>query len=229
MRRVRISVRCQIAPSILSNPPGQLRDAVSNLIVSGADWIHFDVMDGQFVPPITFGAALVHDVRALGNTPFEVHLMTLTPEAHFQAFVEAGCQRVIFQYETTHHSHRLCQTLREMGVQAGVAINPGTPVHSLLPLLEVLDLALIMTVNPGWGGQALIHECLEKVRTLRLAKPDLDIEVDGGIDDQTIQIAWDAGANVFVVGSYLARAKDTENTIKEMRARCDSVSLRQQA
>jgi len=120
-----------IAPSILSCDPSQFRPSVKEMLDGGCDWLHFDVMDGQFVPPITFGAELVKSLRDLGDTPFEVHLMTETPEEHFDAFIEAGCQRVIFHYEATPHAHRLCQSLHEKGVQAGVAINPATPIEVL--------------------------------------------------------------------------------------------------
>ena len=212
------------APSILSCDPSQYRPAVKEILDAGSDWLHFDVMDGQFVPPITFGADLVKSLRTLGDTPFEVHLMTETPDAHFDAFIAAGCTRVIFHAEATHHAHRLCQSLHERDVQAGVAINPATPVDCLLPLVGTMDLALIMTVNPGWGGQRLIEECLQKVRVLRETAPALDIEVDGGIDPTTIGRAWEAGANVFVTGSYLMRAPSVAAGLDELRAACSSRS-----
>lgn len=213
-----------ISPSILSCDPAEFKPAVKQMLDAGCDWLHFDVMDGQFVPPITFGADLVKSLRSLGGTPFEVHLMTETPDAHFDAFIEAGCSRVIFHTEATHHAHRLCQRLHEQDVQAGVAINPATPVENLLPLVGTMDLALVMTVNPGWGAQRLIEECLQKVRALRGAAPALDIEVDGGIDPTTIGRAWEAGANVFVTGSYLMRAPSIAQGIEELRAACSSRS-----
>jgi ribulose-phosphate 3-epimerase len=192
-----------IAPSILSFPHAEMREPVRQLMESGAAWIHIDVMDGQFVPPITFGDGMVRSLQGLGSTPFEAHLMTRTPDAHFDAFENAGVQRIIFHAEATVHAHRLIEDLKARGIQAGIAINPATPVCAVEPVLGILDLVLVMTVNPGWGGQSLISGCLDKVRTLRSIAPDLTIEVDGGIDVETLPLAMEAGANLFVVGSWL--------------------------
>lgn len=216
----------QLAPSILSFELSRVYDNVAELIEGGADLIHFDVMDGQFVPPITFGADLVKSLRPLGDILFEAHLMTQTPERHFEAFARAGCKRIIFHHEATPHAHRYCNELRSAGIESGVAINPGTPVEALYPLLEVMDIALVMTVNPGWGGQALIRECLDKVAALRRIRPDLPIQVDGGIDPQTIGSAIDAGANVFVTGSYLTGPLGIKGGLNELRTVCDSRSSR---
>ena len=210
----------KLAPSILSFPADNFRGPVSELHQCNVDWIHLDVMDGQFVPPITFGADLAAAIGKLGDTPIEAHLMTKTPEAHFDAFIDAGCQRIIFHAEATAHAHFHCAALRKRGIQAGVAINPATPVEALLAVLDAIDVALVMTVNPGWGGQAFIGSCLEKVKRIRSLAPQLDIEVDGGIDAQTIRLAKEAGANVFVSGSYLAKAPSIRGGVQELRAAC---------
>ncbi len=199
---------------------GALGSVAARLLDGGADIIHLDVMDGQFVPPITFGADSAAAMKSARDGFYEAHLMTFTPENHFEAFHAAGCQRIIFHAEATPHSHRLCQRLRGMGIQAGVAINPGTPVEVLRPLVEVADLFLVMTVNPGWGGQAFIPETLDKVRTLRSWCPNLDIQVDGGVTPETLPLVKLAGANVFVVGSYLAKADNLEASLGDLLACC---------
>lgn len=212
----------RLAPSVLSLNHADLVRPVSELIAEGVEIIHFDVMDGQFVPPITIGDGVVRGLASLRKpeTLFEVHLMTQTPERQFQAFVEAGCGRVIFHAEATSHAHRLVQSLKEMGVEAGVAINPATPIQSIEPIAQDLDLALVMTVNPGWGGQRLIRSALDKVRLLRRHYPNLEIEVDGGIDAETLPEALAAGANTFVAGSYLARASSIAEGVAALRRAC---------
>ncbi|HSI73343.1 MAG TPA: ribulose-phosphate 3-epimerase [Fimbriimonas sp.] len=215
---------CLLAPSILSFDMTDIKSPVHKMAGAGAQIIHLDVMDGQFVPPITFGADYVERLVAsfsAGQSPvFEAHLMTHTPERHFKDFKSAGCERIIYHVEATSHAHRLAQTLRDMEVSAGLAINPGTPMEAVLPILDLLDMVLVMTVNPGWGGQKLIASALEKVRRLRAAKPDLLIEVDGGVTPETLPIAREAGANVFVVGSYLAKAGDLESSVKDLLKLC---------
>lgn len=206
-----------LAPSILSFDLTDLRQSVKTLTSAGAGIVHLDVMDGQFVPPITFGDAYVRHLRNVApDALFEAHLMTLTPERHFEAFAEAGCGRIIFHAETSPHAYRQAQALKAMKVEAGIAINPGTPVESILASLEVVDLVLVMTVNPGWGGQAFLPSMLDKVRRLRAEKPDLHIEVDGGMDPKTLPVARAAGANVFVVGSHLAKAPDLSASVHEL-------------
>jgi len=197
-----------LAPSILSFDLTKLGDTVSQIERLNPEVIHLDVMDGQFVPPITFGDAYAASLRKLSSAKFEVHLMTLTPERQFEPFIKAGCSRIIFHAEATAHAHRHVQSLKEQGVEAGLAINPGTPVDAIEVIADKLDLALVMTVNPGWGGQSFLPEVLPKVRRLREQFPHLRIEVDGGIEPQTVRAAKDAGADLFVVGSYFAKSTD---------------------
>lgn len=214
-------MKCHIAPSILSFDHSEIKPNVAKLVSAGMQVCHLDIMDGQFVPPITFGDGLAKGLTKLTGPLYEAHLMTLTPEAHFEAFAAAGCGRIIFHQEATAHSHRLAGHLRSMGIQAGIAINPGTSVSAIESVLDVVDMVLVMTVNPGWGGQSFIFEALDKVRRIRSMRADVQIEVDGGVDPETLPIALDAGANLFVVGSYLASQPDLATGFKELQGLCD--------
>ncbi len=212
-------MKYQIAPSILSFDPANVLGPVENLVQSGLEVLHLDVMDGQFVPPITFGSDLA---KSLSRFPvlLEAHLMTNTPERHFESFVAAGCKRIIFHVEVAPHAHRHLQALKAMGIQAGIALNPSTPLSAVEEVLSIADLVLCMTVNPGWGGQKIIPEVFDKVRRIRAKFPEINIEVDGGIDPTTIGAAKAAGANLFVAGSYLTRAGYPGQGFQELSALC---------
>ena len=195
-----------IAPSILSADFGHLEDDVREAVDAGADLIHVDVMDGHFVPNITIGPGVTKAVRAATDVPVDVHLMIERPELYLAAFAEAGADVITVHQEACPHLHRTVQQIRELGVRAGVAINPATPVEALSEVLAYVDLVLIMTVNPGFGGQAYIHSCTDKVARVRASLAaaeltDVDVQVDGGVDSSTARSVADAGANVLVAGS----------------------------
>lgn len=195
-----------IAPSILSADFGHLEGDVREAVDAGADWIHVDVMDGHFVPNITIGPGVTKAVRAATDVPVDVHLMIERPELYLAAFAEAGADVITVHQEACPHLHRTVQQIRELGVRAGVAINPATPVEALSEVLAYVDLVLIMTVNPGFGGQAYIHSCTDKVARVRASLAaaeltDVDVQVDGGVDSSTARSVADAGANVLVAGS----------------------------
>jgi len=209
-------MKYELAPSVLSFDLTSLSSSVPRLIAAGAGIVHLDVMDGQFVPPITFGAALANSLRKHTDAPMEAHLMVMNPERQFDSFQEAGCKRIVFHYEATKHAHRLVQDLKSRGLDAGIAINPGTPSEVLDAVIGDLDMVLVMTVNPGWGGQRFIASTLEKIARARALRPDMDIQVDGGIDPSTIGQVIEAGANSFVVGSYLLKPPTLEEGVKSI-------------
>jgi ribulose-phosphate 3-epimerase len=209
-------MKYELAPSVLSFDLTSLSSSVPRLIAAGAGIVHLDVMDGQFVPPITFGAALAISLRKHTDAAMEAHLMVMDPERQFDAFQEAGCKRIVFHYEATKHAHRLVQDLKSRGLDAGIAINPGTPSEVLDAVIGDLDMVLVMTVNPGWGGQRFIASTLEKIARVRALRPDMDIQVDGGIDPSTIGQVIEAGANSFVVGSYLLKPPTLEEGVKSI-------------
>lgn len=201
-----------IAPSILAADLNNLGDQVRQAVDAGSDWIHVDVMDGVFVPNISFGPAIVKAVRKITDLPIDVHLMIVNPERHVQAFADAGTNGLTVHYETCPHIHRTLQSIRDLGMAPAITINPGTPVSCLRELTHDFDQVLLMTVNPGFGGQSFIKTMLDKIRR---TKDLLDstgsaaaIQVDGGIDASTIKACYDAGARHFVAGSSIFRYPD---------------------
>lgn len=201
-----------IAPSILAADINQLGDQVRQAVDAGVDWIHVDVMDGSFVPNISFGPNVVKAVRRITDLPIDTHLMIVQPERHLRAFADAGTNHLSVHYETCPHIHRTLQTIREMGMSPGIVLNPGTPVETLRELTHDFDSVLIMTVNPGYGGQVFIETMYAKIRRtaelLRETGSEAQIQVDGGLNQDTIGPCYKAGARNFIVGSSIFKYKD---------------------
>lgn len=211
----------KISPSILAADYANFEAELKRLEATGVDYIHIDIMDGHFVPNISFGADVVAAMRPHSKLVFDCHLMVSNPEQHIENFARAGADIVTIHAEATKHLHGALQKIRAAGMKVGVVINPGTPLVVIEPVLTLVDQVLLMTVNPGFGGQAYIPEVAEKIAALaqlREAKGlSFDIEVDGGIDNQTILSAKEAGANVFVAGSYLFKG-DLQANVDTLKA-----------
>ena len=211
----------RIAPSILAADFSALRDEIASIESAGADWVHVDVMDGRFVPNITIGPLVVDAVRRCTALPLDVHLMIVEPERYVTDFVKAGASTLGIHVEACPHLHRSVAQIREAGARASVVLNPATPASSVEPVLGDVDQVLVMTVNPGFGGQKFIENTLPKIETLRRwideRDLDVDLEVDGGVGPETIARVARAGANVFVAGTAVFGAPDRAAAITALR------------
>ena len=209
-----------IAPSILSADFARLGEDVEKVLAAGADVVHFDVMDNHYVPNLTFGAGICKALKNYGiKAPIDVHLMVSPVDRMIGDFLEAGADIITFHPEATDHIDRSLQLIKAGGAKAGLVFNPATPLHYLDYVLDKVDQILLMSVNPGFGGQKFIREALPKIAELRTMKPQIDIEVDGGINAETAQECIQAGANILVAGSYIFGAKDRQKAIESLKVR----------
>ncbi len=204
-----------IAPSVLNANFLDLKSELESVERGGAGLIHLDIMDGHFVPNISFGPGISQLIGQATKVPLDCHLMIDNPEMFVEEFAKIGAHYITVQAESTNHLDRILNRIRELGVHPAVSINPATPIESIRWVLDSLDMVLVMSVNPGFGGQSLIPYCLEKIRELRRMKPELDIEIDGGVKLSNILDAKNAGANVYVVGSAIFKTLSPEETCRE--------------
>ena len=215
--------KIEIAPSILSADPLRFGEEILEVENSGADWHHIDVMDGHFVPNLTFGLSLIKSLKKAMQKPLDVHIMVSNPDEVAMQYVEAGADMLTFHVEAATHAHRIIQSIKNAGKKAGLVVNPGTPIESVYPLLDDVDCVMLMSVNPGFGGQSFIPYTIEKCRQLSLElenrglKDRVVIEIDGGINADTISKMYDAGARMFVAGSAVYGKKDRADAIKTLR------------
>lgn len=210
-----------IAPSLLSADFARLHEAMDMINASEADYFHLDVMDGRFVPNITFGMPVIKALKAHAKKPFDVHLMIVEPEKYFEAFADAGADILTIHQEVSPHLHRGLQQIKSLGMKAGVSLNPSTPVHTLEDLIEDIDLVLIMSVNPGFGGQKFIPRTYDKIRALKKLITDRSantiIEIDGGVTVENAPLLVEAGADMLVAGATVFGSSNPAETIRDLK------------
>lgn len=210
-----------IAPSLLSANFSNLALDMKMLHESEADWIHLDVMDGVFVPNISFGVPVISSIRPLTDKPFDVHLMIVNPSQYFKAFQQAGANYISFHLEACNHVHRSIQSLKNLGVKAGLVLNPHSPVHLLQDIITELDYVLLMSVNPGFGGQKFIEHTYQKIGLLKQLILEKDtkclIQVDGGVNIQNASLLFDAGADILVAGNAVFKSQNPKETISHLK------------
>lgn len=210
-----MSLKHIIAPSLLNADFLNLQSSLMAIEKGGAKWAHLDIMDGNFVPNISFGPGIVAEIKRGTSLVLDCHLMISSPEAHVESFAAAGVDYITVHAETTHHLDRLLHHICELGCKPAVSINPATPLEMIYPVLDLVDMVLIMSVNPGFGGQKLIPYTLEKLRELRNRRPELNLQIDGGIKLDNLMLAQEAGANIFVVGSAIFGQESPETACRQ--------------